>query len=68
MKPYRIVGQPQAQLDARDKVTGRARYTDDLRVPNPLHAAILRSPHASARILGIDTRRCLLYTSPSPRD
>ncbi|MBP6439797.1 MAG: molybdopterin-dependent oxidoreductase, partial [Thermomonas sp.] len=59
MKPYRIVGQPQAQLDARDKVTGRARYTDDLRVPNPLHAAILRSPHASARILGIDTRRAL---------
>ncbi|HQX93023.1 MAG TPA: molybdopterin-dependent oxidoreductase [Thermomonas sp.] len=59
MKPYRIVGQPQAQLDARDKVTGRARYTDDLRVPNPLHAAILRSPHASARILRIDTRRAL---------
>ena len=57
MKPYRIVGQPQAQIDARDKVTGRARYTDDLRLPNALHALILRSPHTSARIRAIDTTR-----------
>lgn len=57
MNAYRIVGTPQPQIDARDKVTGRARYTDDIRLPNCLHAAILRSPHASARIRAIDTAR-----------
>lgn len=57
MNAYRIVGTPQPQIDARDKVTGRARYADDIRLPNCLHAAILRSPHASARILSIDTAR-----------
>jgi carbon-monoxide dehydrogenase large subunit len=34
-------------------VAGRGRYVDDLRVPGCLHAAILRSPHAHARIRGI---------------
>jgi 4-hydroxybenzoyl-CoA reductase subunit alpha len=55
MNTYRLVGTPQPQIDARDKVTGRAQYTDDIRLPNCLHAAILRSPHASARIESIDT-------------
>jgi 4-hydroxybenzoyl-CoA reductase subunit alpha len=57
MNTYRLVGTPQPQIDARDKVTGRALYTDDIRLPNCLHAAILRSPHASARIRTIDTSR-----------
>ncbi len=55
MTAYRLVGKPLPQIDARDKVTGRARYTDDIRLPNCLSAAILRSPHASARIRAIDT-------------
>lgn len=59
MNAYRIVGTPQPQIDARDKVTGRARYTDDIRLPNCLHAAILRSPHASAQIRAIDTARAI---------
>ena len=35
-----------------DKVTGRARYADDIALPGMLHAALLTSPHAHARIVG----------------
>lgn len=36
-------------------LTGSARFTDDVRLERMVHAAVLRSPHANARILGIDT-------------
>jgi carbon-monoxide dehydrogenase large subunit len=36
-------------------LTGRGTYTDDINRPNQTHAYILRSPHAHARIKGIDT-------------
>jgi len=36
-------------------VAGRATYTDDVRLAGLLHAAIVRSPHAHARIVGVDT-------------
>jgi len=51
----RYVGKPVARDDAIDKVTGAARYTHDLAVPGMLHAAMVTSPHASARIVHIDT-------------
>jgi carbon-monoxide dehydrogenase large subunit len=38
-------------------VAGRSRYVDDLRPPGCLHAAILRSPHAHARIRGLELDR-----------
>ena len=38
---------------------GRARYSDDITPPGTLHAAFLRSPHAHARLLGIDASRAL---------
>jgi carbon-monoxide dehydrogenase large subunit len=38
-------------------ITGSATYTDDLTLPGMLHAAIVRSPHAHARIKRIDTAR-----------
>jgi carbon-monoxide dehydrogenase large subunit len=38
-------------------VTGTARYTDDITLPGMVHAAILRSPHAHAKIRKIDTAR-----------
>ena len=43
--------------DARDKLFGRTRYTVDRKPPRMLHAAILRSEVASARILKIDATR-----------
>ncbi|MBU6268632.1 MAG: xanthine dehydrogenase family protein molybdopterin-binding subunit, partial [Sphingomonadales bacterium] len=45
--------------DGIDKVTGKAIYGTDHIAPNMLHGAVLRSPHAHARITGIDTSRVL---------
>lgn len=36
-------------------ITGRASYTDDIKLPGMIHAAILRSPYAHARIKYVDT-------------
>jgi CO/xanthine dehydrogenase Mo-binding subunit len=49
------VGRPVAREDAVDKVTGAAVYTHDMLLPGMLYAAVVTSPHASARILRIDT-------------
>ena len=46
-------------LDGHEKVTGSAVYTDDLQLPRMLHGALLRSPHAHARILSIDASEAL---------
>src|SRR2546429_8711762 len=54
-QPYTIVGTPRAKVDAYAKVTGRAVYADDILLPRMLYGRILRSPHAHARILSIDT-------------
>ena len=42
------------RVEDRRLLTGRGRYLDDLRAPGLLHAVIVRSPHAHARIEGID--------------
>ena len=54
---YKWVGKRTPRPDGVDKVTGRARYGDDMIVPGMLHAKILRSPHAHANILSIDTSK-----------
>src|SRR2546425_6707224 len=41
----------------RRLLLGRGHYVDDVRLPHLCHAAIVRSPHAHARIVGVDTRR-----------
>lgn len=51
---HAVVGQSVVQVAARERVTGRALYTGDLKRPGMLHARILRSPFAHARILSID--------------
>ena len=52
-----LIGQPIPRLEDAAILIGQARYTDDLPVkPGTLHAAILRSPHAHAEILGIDVQ------------
>lgn len=52
-----VIGKPYPKKDARIKVTGECRYAGDIQVPGMLHGKLLRSPHAHARILGIDTRK-----------
>lgn len=52
---YQVIGTRLERYDALDKVTGRAQYGADIRLPNMLYGKVLRSPHAHARILSIDT-------------
>jgi CO/xanthine dehydrogenase Mo-binding subunit len=52
----KVVGQRPLRPDGADKVTGRANFGADLRLPGMLEGRIKRSPHAHARILDIDTR------------
>ncbi|WP_338664556.1 xanthine dehydrogenase family protein molybdopterin-binding subunit [Pararoseomonas sp. SCSIO 73927] len=49
------IGRPTPQVNAREKLTGRAVYGGDFRMPGMLHLKVLRSPHAHARIIRIDT-------------
>jgi 4-hydroxybenzoyl-CoA reductase alpha subunit len=59
MSKYRILNTRMPRVDAADKVSGKALYTDDLKRPDMLYAAILHSPLAHARILNIDLSRAL---------
>jgi CO/xanthine dehydrogenase Mo-binding subunit len=54
---FKLVGTRVMRPDGVDKVTGRARYGADTFAPGQLVGAILRSPHAHAKIRGIDTRK-----------
>ena len=49
------IGAPIRRKEDRRFLTGRGQFVDDVKLPNPLHAAIVRSPHAHARIVSIDT-------------
>jgi CO/xanthine dehydrogenase Mo-binding subunit len=51
----RVVGHPVPRHDARDKVAAATAYAADWALPGMLHAAVLRSPHPSARITRLDT-------------
>jgi CO/xanthine dehydrogenase Mo-binding subunit len=51
------VGKRIPKLDAADKATGRVKYIQDLKVPGMLHAKILYSKYAHAKIVKIDTVR-----------
>jgi CO/xanthine dehydrogenase Mo-binding subunit len=51
------VGKRVRRTDAADKVTGRAVFGSEARLPGMLHGAVRRSPYPHARIVSIDTRR-----------
>lgn len=52
---YKVIGTRPIRHDGVDKVTGKAVYTGDIHLPGMLHGKILRSPHAHARVLSVDT-------------
>jgi CO/xanthine dehydrogenase Mo-binding subunit len=52
---YNVIGTRPIRHDGVDKVTGRALYGADVRLNGMLFGKVLRSPHAHARILSIDT-------------
>ena len=57
--PREIVGRPAPRVTGPLRARGEARYTADLRLPGTLHTAVLRSPHAYARVRKIDFVRAL---------
>ena len=52
---YDVVGKRPIRHDGVDKVTGKATYGGDVKVPGQVRGKILRSPHAHAKIKSIDT-------------
>jgi len=65
MSDLRIIGKPRRRVDARAKVTGAARYADDLSFPRMLHCKLLRSPHPHALLRRVDVPRA--RTAPGVR-
>jgi CO/xanthine dehydrogenase Mo-binding subunit len=55
--PLEDVGRPTPRIDGLQRARGEARYTADIQLPGMLHAAVLRSPHACARLKRIDLER-----------
>jgi xanthine dehydrogenase YagR molybdenum-binding subunit len=55
--PRSIVGQPAQRLDGHERASGQAIYTADFSPPGLLHAAVLRSPFARARVKRLDLTR-----------
>jgi len=51
---YHVVGRAGYRTDGEDKVSGKAIYTVDVRVPGMIHGKILRSPYAHARLTRVD--------------
>ena len=56
-RPGGVVGAPVRRVDADDKVTGRARYLDDIALPGMAHAALVLPGVAHAIVRGVDGSR-----------
>lgn len=56
MAEFKSVGQSIPRRDGRDKLTGQAIYPEDISMAGMLHGATVRSPHAHAKIMKIDTQ------------
>lgn len=60
-RPPRLIGARVPRTDDPRLLTGRSRYLDDVVLPGMLEAAILRSPHAHARIVCVDASAALAH-------
>ena len=49
------IAQPVRRVEDPRLLVGHGQYTDDLTLPGTLHSVVLRSPHANARVLSVDT-------------
>lgn len=49
------IGRRLARPDALPRVTGQARYAEDIYLPGMLHAVAVRSPHSHARVIEVET-------------
>jgi len=55
MPKRRYIGAPVPRVEDRRLIRGQGEYTDDVRIPNAAHAAVVRSIHAHARIVAVHT-------------
>jgi nicotinate dehydrogenase subunit B len=51
---WRVMGKPVFRRDAREKVTGKAKYAGDIRLPGMLYAKVLRPPAHGAKLTTVD--------------
>ena len=58
---YKVIGTRPVRHDGADKVTGRAKYGADIKLSGMLYGAMLRSPHAHAKIVSIDTSKAAAF-------
>jgi xanthine dehydrogenase molybdenum-binding subunit len=59
LSPLKTIGHPTPRIDAVERVTGKAVYSGDVRLPGMLYARVLRSPHPHARIRRIDASKAI---------
>src|SRR5262245_1994454 len=51
---FRFIGRRVKRADSPERLTGQVRFTSDLKLPELLHARLVRSPYAAARIVSVD--------------
>lgn len=52
---YDLIGKPLDRIDAEEKVTGKAKYTGDIRIDGMVCAKVLRPPAHGAKLKSLDT-------------
>jgi len=52
---FTVIGKPTRRTDSLDKVTGKAKFAGDIRLPGMLYARILRPPIHGAKLKSVDT-------------
>jgi carbon-monoxide dehydrogenase large subunit len=55
----KLFGARVQRLEDPALVTGRGRFVDDVKLPGVLHACFVRSPHAHAKLRGIDSKEAI---------
>ena len=54
---YKVIGTRPIRHDGYDKVTGRAQYGADIKLPGMIYGDVFRSPHDHAKIKNIDNSK-----------
>src|SRR5438309_5150478 len=54
---FNEIAKSRRRIDGQQRVTGRAKYTQDVYLPGMLHVRVLRSPYPRARVRRIDTKK-----------
>ncbi|HEY7268587.1 MAG TPA: molybdopterin cofactor-binding domain-containing protein, partial [Dehalococcoidia bacterium] len=58
---FSVIGKRNPKIEAYQKTSGQTKYAGDIKLPRMVWAKLLRSPHAHARIVSIDTSRAEAY-------